>query len=79
MLEENHSNVSEYIRTLLSERFNVEAILSNENKRAVKNLTDVIQKREHSLNKKVATIVDHEKKIKQLEKQIRILERKVKQ
>lgn len=79
MLEENHSNVSEFIRKLLKERFNIEDILTTEKAQAVKDLTNVIFKREHSLNERVKTIVDHEQKIAQLEKQIRILERKVKE
>jgi len=78
MKDEKNQNTSEFIRKLLRERFNIESIMKSENETAVKNLTGVIMARESQLNKKVTKIVDLEQKIKQQEKQIRILERKVK-
>jgi len=78
MKEENNRNTSEFVRKLLHERFNIEGILEGEKETAVKNLTGVIMARESQLNEKVTKIVDLEQKVKQQEKQIRILERKVK-
>ncbi len=78
MIEEKNHNISEFVRKLLRERFNIENILEGEKESAVKSLTGVIMKRESQLNQKITIIVDLEQKIKQMEKQIRILNKKVK-
>ena len=78
MKDEKNRNTSEFVRKLLHERFNIEGILEGEKEKAVKSLTGVIMAREAQLNEKVTKIVDLEQKIKQQEKQIRMLERKVK-